>query len=241
MDLSFSAQWRGLPPVIAATWTLVIEITFYFIVAMILFLRNILKGLSIEISFQAILLAFYVLSILSVPSSFSPPFNLINLGGYAQVFLAGAITHFLVIEKNRMTFLAKIYIVVFIYSGVYLNLVARMSGGKYAQQISLFLVIVLFWVSMSSRRDNIKSSPILNLIPVLGTATYTFYLLHQQIGLFLSTWLHAKAGLSLIISSVLALTALVFLSVAIERINIQYWNRRSGFQREPEIIHRGNV
>jgi peptidoglycan/LPS O-acetylase OafA/YrhL len=93
LDLTFSAQFSGFSPVVAVTWTLVIEVIFYLIIAFVLLLQNILSRVKIEADLENFLLVWLLASWVFNLEKLPPPLNWFNLNGYLILFLAGSISY----------------------------------------------------------------------------------------------------------------------------------------------------
>jgi peptidoglycan/LPS O-acetylase OafA/YrhL len=228
-DLTFSSQWKGLTPVIAATWTLVIEITFYLIVAVFILLVSLLRALNLAVSMFGMMITWLLLAWVAQVNLFSPPFNLLYLNGYAILFLSGAISYYFFIQKIYLDYVLKYFILIMLFTSVFVHFYSRMNRNSGTIWYSLIIVLLLFFAvnpPPTGGRRKKYSKYFLHLISILGTATYTFYLLHQQVGLFLATWLHSKAGWTLMTSAIFSLTFLLIISVVIEDFNKKFWKKR---------------
>jgi|GEM_PF-1412214 len=227
LDFTFSSQWKGLTPVIAATWTLVIEITFYLIVSLFIFVISLLRALNLTVSMFGILITWLIIGWVVPVNSFPSPFNLLHLSGYAILFISGAISYYIFIEKKDLDIVLKSFILMMIFTSVFIHFDSRINEGSEATWYSLIIVLILFLVVQTSGKHRQYPKFFLLLASVLGSATYTFYLLHQQVGLFIATWLHSKAGWTLMTSAIFSLTFLLIISVAVEDLNKKFWKKKS--------------
>jgi peptidoglycan/LPS O-acetylase OafA/YrhL len=225
LDLTFSSQWRGLTPVIAATWTMVIEITFYLIVSVFIIMISSLRALNLNASMFGMMITWLLLLWITQVNSYPPPFNLLYLNGYAILFLSGAISYYIFVEKVLLDSALRYFILVMLFSSMTIHFYSRMNRNSGTIWYSLIIVLLIFFVT-SARGGKWYPRYLSHFTSILGTATYTFYLLHQQIGLFIATWLHSKAGWTLMTSAIFSLTLLLIFSVGIEDLNKKFWKKR---------------
>ena len=222
-DLTFSAQWKGVSPVIAATWTLAVEVVFYFIIAGLIFLQKIFKEININVSMFSFLLSWLFLNWISQTNTFPIPFNLLHLSGYSNLFIAGGISYFIFMERIKINVIFKCFLIILVYSTIWIHFFNRMGRENNTLWFSLFVVTGLILAVFYSGQNHNYSKAYLSISSIMGTATYTFYLLHQQLGLFFSTLIHAKLGWPLMYSAVFTLILLFSFSIWVESLNKKIW------------------
>jgi len=222
-DLTFSAQWKGFSPVIAAAWTLAVEVVFYSIIAGFMFLQRIFVEINIRVSMFSFLLSWLFLNLVSQTNAFPIPLNLLYLSGYSNLFIAGGISYFIFMERININMIFQCFLLLLVYSTIWIHFFNRMGKENNTLWYSLVVVIGLILAVFYSGQNHNHSKAYLSISSIMGAATYTFYLLHQQLGLFFSTLIHAKLGWPLMYSAVFTLTLLFLISIWVEGFNKKIW------------------
>lgn len=146
LDVAFSAQWKGLQPIIAASWTLVYEINFYLIVFIFMAIREILRKLGIDFHPHTFFIGLLILSSVSKLKNYPTPFSILFFGGYSILFVGGALTYFIISSAFRMNFVLKFWLVLFLTSQILIHLKARIPNDQNATKISIIVTSSMFLI-----------------------------------------------------------------------------------------------
>jgi peptidoglycan/LPS O-acetylase OafA/YrhL len=218
--LGESYNFASLPtrPIIAAGWTLIIEISFYFSVFILLIIREIMCNLlKFKVKIEAIFLFWGAVIYCEFGESLNSLFVNKN---YISYFLAGAI---LMIAAKFKYFIARF---IFFYLAsllVFQTLNLRIQSTQGNILLSNFgslsiTLIISFLIYMSSL-DSLNSKLNNSFIALISKSTYPFYLMHQQIGIFFAAIIYTKAVIP--INLVYFITFVIITSLSL-LINI-YW------------------
>jgi hypothetical protein len=223
LDVAFSAQWKGLQPIIAASWTLVYEINFYLIVFIFMAVREILKKLGIDFRPHIFFIGLLLLSSVSKLDQFPTPFNMLFLGGYSILFVGGALTYLIISNAFKMNLILKFWLVLLLTAQIVIHLKARVPNDQNATRISIVIVSSIFLVIVITGflKDKFLKSAVLGNLSFL---TYTFYLLHQQVGLAIATLLVSRLGMSAELVLFLIVFVIFVFSFLIESLSSKIWN-----------------
>jgi len=226
LDFAFAAQWNGLQPIIVATWSLVYEINFYLIIFCFLITKELLQKIGYNFTETTFFVSWLILSSISKTDLFPAPLNILHLGGYSILFLGGAISYLVILNPTSLNPIVRIWLIALVYSQIAVHLKNRMpaqaSGLKISIAITMFLLLLIFITGKTKNRA-IK----FNFLGELSFLTYTFYLLHQQIGLFLATLLTNLLGLSMGLTLLMIPLGLFLMSYVIEKICNKTWELAS--------------
>jgi peptidoglycan/LPS O-acetylase OafA/YrhL len=109
-----------------------------------------------------------------------------------------------------------------LYSELFIHFLDRTKNFLALSLALTFFGILLLMAS----RFNSETLPLYSVVTnSLGPATYSFYLMHQQIGLFLATVLHGIFNLSLFLAGLVSLVSILFMSVFLENLNKMIWRK----------------
>jgi len=222
-DLSFSNYWKGQAQLVPATWTLSIEITFYLIIALALVLITLVSKI-FEVPRESLLFGVFVswllLSWIIDLKMLPTPFNLLALGGYLPYFLAGGIIAGIAQNSSKIPIIGKIFLYLIVFNSVQVRINERIFGSNSTSGQHIFVVgmtlLILTLVSLSSRigkRQKGLTRKIYRILEKVAVATYPLYLLHQQIGLFIITFLTNHVYSNKLVVSTLVLTLLLLFSI----------------------------
>ena len=219
-DLFFSNAWQNNPLVIAVAWTLKIEIQFYLLFGLILWMSrfNQSKVLTFLIALQ---IGDWILNL----NQLVYPLNFLNLDGYLPYFLTGAIIAGLNENKSRFTNISKFFIYGILFENLRQLMVDRIFGSIVQQptlnQKAIVAVGSLFVLLFLARVPDWKlhNNRVARILESLAVATYPLYLLHQQVGLFLTTFFYAEVIPNKIIASIFVLSFLLLMSLILIKVN----------------------
>jgi peptidoglycan/LPS O-acetylase OafA/YrhL len=222
LDFAFSAQWKGLQPIIAATWTLVYEVNFYLIVFCFMIARELIQKVGYKFSETSLFVSWLILSSVSKTDQFPAPFDILNLGGFSILFIGGALSYLLITNPTSMNMIVRTWLITLIYTQMAIHIKGRMSAGDNALKVSIAITLLLLLsVVITGKTKNHQNN--FNFLGELSFLTYTFYLLHQQVGLFFATLLTNQFGVSIGMTLFFIPFMLFILSFAIEKVSSKTW------------------
>jgi len=226
LDLSFSAQWRGgYPLVIAATWTLIIEIIFYFIIALLILIKEFFRKFFPQVSLQHLLFFWFFLSWIADEKLFAPPLNLLYLDNYSILFISGSILYIVHSGNMHVETPMRFFVSALIFGALFVHFTSRVSTDSplIRNCLSLSFAIFLVQVPRFLLKRSESSSRFEPFVSECGRATYSFYLLHQTFGIFVATAMYNLLGFSIFVSLVISFIFLILLSIVFERTNRILW------------------
>ena len=223
LNLTMVSGYFGVPYVDFSYWSLGVEIQFYAMVAMILWLNG---SKHLESCIRLWLMAsilFYCYHIRGI--------NRIVLSEYAPLFCAGATFYFCYAQKvthARLLTLFASFCATIAWTGVKANNLSTFYEQNFDHRMTILIDACFFlaFVLVILRKE--PAWP--RFWIVAGTATYPLYLLHQHIGFIgmncLATSLSAPVNLSIVLLVIVALT--LFVSEFLEPIARRQMRRLLG-------------
>nr|WP_316643911.1 acyltransferase [uncultured Roseateles sp.] len=205
VNMTMFAGLFNVPYVDSVYWTLLIEIRFYLLVAVVLFFKQMRR---IEI-----ILGFWLLFVIAAQAGLKP-FRyawILILPDYAPYFVGGAMCYLMYVNGSnayRVTVFLAAAIV-----GV-LNAVARLPlmEAHYKVQYSSMVVSLLILCSYLV----MWCLPLLNRLPLnvrfsalIGGLTYPLYLIHQNVGFMVFDAMYAKVQPGIVLITTLSLVFVV--------------------------------
>jgi peptidoglycan/LPS O-acetylase OafA/YrhL len=219
-ELLYSNSWNGLPLLLAVAWTLKIEILFYLIFVIIIWAseqnqnRILIILLLLQVSDWALDLG-----------KLGYPLNFINLDGYLPYFLTGAIITGIQSSKLEISRLSVLFIYGIIFENLRKLIDLRMFGifGQESTQSQKVLVVLIslgLLVFISKAPSwHFKHEKTANIIENIAIATYPLYLLHQQVGLYLSAIFYKNVFANSIATALIVLSFLLGISLLLIKLN----------------------
>ena len=192
-------------------------IIFCFIVA-----KEFLKKIGYEFNETAFFVSWLILSSISKSDQFPAPFNILHLGGYSILFIGGAISYLLIINSTSLHPIARIWLISLVYAQLAEHFRGRLPVAEHVYRLSIAIVLFLFLLVFITGKKNDYTFQF-NFLGELSFLTYTFYLLHQQVGLFLATLLTNKLGVGMGLTLLIIPCGLFLLSYCIERFCNKIW------------------
>lgn len=255
LDISISARWNDSPMVVAVAWTLTIEILFYAICSIFLTVRTILVKFNIHWELRHFFTIWLILLYFLKEQNISYPTNMIFLEGYSELFVAGALSHMILsrkvqgnrpqsktsfknIHEKTKTSILNCSLLIIAYTQCFVHF--QDVAGKIALyppiNVSFLCTFFILILAMSQNFPPLPKA-IMSILEKLGIATYTFYLLHQTVGMFIAVVI--LQNISDNYSHVAFLTSILLLlaSLGVESLNIWIWERiqRTKWSAETEL------
>lgn len=233
-SLTFS-EFVTQPPaddlLILDSWTLWIEIQFYFTIALVLLIFGLWKLVSrnndqISLSTFKILFSIWLgfLALNSAGSSGLP--QLLTLGGFAAAFLCGGLFG-TVTDWRSLIRLSPVLLLAttLMFYGFYKRSLnsAGVIGGLDLQSTQVVVSVVLVALCLAGVLAGLMVGPlpirIAKILTVLALATYPLYLMHQELGnraIIKMTELGLPVTISLTITFAITVGLSIFISVKLE-------------------------
>lgn len=209
-NLTMFNGFFGVEHVDGVYWSLVVELQFYFLIAVLLFFKK-LKHIKV---FGYVLLAISILQ-LFLPFAEAPRFiqviYYVTFARWNPYFIAGMFFYFIWSEKEIIKNLIPIiiaYIVAIIYAVQNLEYKATAYNHSFSQTVVISLItsffVLIFLIS-------INKLSVLNKKKFLymGILTYPLYLIHQNVGFIIFNNLGVKVNKWLLFFSVFILMLIV--------------------------------
>jgi peptidoglycan/LPS O-acetylase OafA/YrhL len=194
-DISFQNGFQGKPQLIAAAWTLNVEVIFYLLIAIILLFRQKIESEAKKPSLLNVLIFMLLINWVYGIQNLPAPLNIMGLQGYAIYFLAGAIIAGFADKSQEYHPLIRVLIYLIILNSLEIQIHARLFGTLGTQSTtlqnlsSIVVSIITFIILYIGVRFGAASTRSTRLLSKVAIATYPLYLLHLQIGLFVITFL----------------------------------------------------
>jgi len=213
-NLTMFNGFFGVEHVDGVYWSLVIELQFYFLIAIILFFKK-LKYIK---TFGYVLLAISISQLL-LPFAEAPRFvqviYYITFARWNPYFIAGMFFYFMRSENEILKNLIPIlvaYFVAIIYALQNLEYKAEAYGHSFSESIVIALItsffIVIFLVSINKLKMLNKKKFL-----YMGILTYPLYLIHQNIGFMIFNNLGYTVNKWVLLFSVFILMLIVSYSI----------------------------
>ena len=210
-SLSGLQFWIGGPTPLGTAWTLPIEISFYGLVALAIWIAT--RGGQFKLqNLRTFLDVWMLLYVLSIPMGFTP-LQFLLVPTFAPYFILGAIamniSSFSALKKNALRLSVSLVMSVKL-------IFSRIETDIHLQNklfMSLFIVIVctLIIVLSSTFESRVMNTQLGTFTGTLALMTYPIYLLHQEIGLSLISVLF-RMNNSVLISYLISLATVLFTS-----------------------------
>jgi peptidoglycan/LPS O-acetylase OafA/YrhL len=215
-SLSGLQFWVGGPPVIAVGWTLRVEIAFYFLVAIALFIYNRKRNFG-SIELRNFLNIWLVLHILFISIGFEP-LNKLFITGYAPYFILGAT---LSLVKTRSDFFANIFTISVSMALTLKFVFYRVDAYpllQYKFVSTVLLVIFMSGIIIYSNQlvEGSRTNFIAKSIQTISLMTYPIYLIHLEVGLTF-VYIYLTLGLLPQFAFLAALLTILVISYAVVR------------------------
>jgi peptidoglycan/LPS O-acetylase OafA/YrhL len=209
-SLTLSQDFAKSNYVIAPAWTLVYEVRFYLSIFILMVIHILIRKINPNLGFDKLLL-FWILSyILFFETSFEQLSSIFLIDNYTNYFLAGMLIGIASKQKSL--------ILTFFYSGLSVTLILKKLNTRFLEanysvsEVGLsLLMFILFFVAI--KYDSFF--PKVPFIAKLALATYPFYLLHNQVGLFFCALAFTYFHLTLFGAYLFGFMLLILLSVLI--------------------------
>jgi peptidoglycan/LPS O-acetylase OafA/YrhL len=153
------------------------------------------------------------------------PLNFLNLDGYLPYFLTGAIIAGIQSSKIEISRLSSLFIYGIIFENLRKLLDLRMFGifgqeSTQSQKVLIVLISLGLLVFISTAQSwHVKHEKTADIIEKVAIATYPLYLLHQQVGLYLSAIFYNNIIHNSIVTALIVLSLLLGISLLLIKLN----------------------
>ena len=106
--------------------------------------------------------------------------------------------------------------------------------------VAILCTILLFIVAIGQNSPALPKT-VTSMLEELGRATYSFYLLHQTVGMFVAVVILQNVTLNYSHIAILTFISIGFASIGIERMNIVIWKRIESTKNSAEPDVEGDV
>lgn len=210
-SLSGLQFWIGGPTPLGTAWTLPIEISFYGLVALAIWLATRHGHFKLD-NLKTFLDTWMLLYIVSIPMGFAP-LQFLLVPTFAPYFILGAIainiSSFMELKENALRLIVALVMSVKV---IFLRIETDIHlQNKFFMSIFIVVVCTLIIVLSSTFESKVKNTQLGNFTGTLALMTYPIYLLHEQIGLSLISVL-LRMNNSVVISYLVSLATIFFTS-----------------------------
>jgi peptidoglycan/LPS O-acetylase OafA/YrhL len=229
--------WIGGPKLIAAGWTLPIEIGFYFLITLALLFYNKKRNFG-SLELRNFLNIWLLLHILSISVNFQPA-QIFFVTSFAPYFIFGAA---LSLIKSRGDLFSNIFTLSISFVLILRTILHRVESFpdlRHKFFASFLLLICMSGIIIYSNKPvkNPRTNLLIKSVPTLSRMTYPIYLLHLEVGLAF-VYFFVKAGLtsgyafiaSLLLVLVISYVIVRFFEPFCKRIIFKYFVTRGGAQ-----------
>ena len=224
-SVTFSSDLLGMNYLSNVYWTLFIEVRFYFVWCIMLYISR-----KFNINIINLVTLWTIFSFIYVFSGFEKGFvNIICLPFYAGHFALGIILYLLINNKkfnNKILVITPISICL-IYNNMigYTNWIKSMYPLLRFDNIGILLIeltIILFFIACSKKKNLINNN-LKMTISFFSAISYTFYLIHADLGYFVRTQYYYRLVKLFPIIQKFITEYIIFLTQLFASIIVAYW------------------